>query len=296
MIQVGDFEITRIEEAILHEATALFSQWDDAVLAEHRELLVPHFFDASANAFNVSFHSYLLRRPGQTILIDTCAGNDKPRPASPRFDRLHTPFLERLAAAGVTPEQVDTVICTHLHVDHIGWNTRLSRGAWVPTFPKARYVFSRVEVAARDPEQGAAAKPSETHLPFIDSVRPVLLAGQATLVAGDEQITEEIDLVPVPGHAPGQFAVRLRAQGREILFAADVLHQPVQIYRPDWNSKYCEDPAVAAATRRRLLDACADRACLVLPSHFCFPYGGNVVRRGGGFDFLPAAEDLNPSL
>src|SRR3990170_8194770 len=283
MLSIAGVAVTRVEEVILHEATTLFAEWTDEKLEQHRDVLLPHCFDPGANAFYASIHSYLVKTPRQMILIDTCGGNDKPRPASPRFDHLNTPWLDRLRAAGATPEAIDTVICTHLHIDHVGWNTRLVDGKWVPTFPNARYVFPRIEVEWRDPNRGAANRPAPANLPFLDSVLPILEADQAVLVEGNERWTEEIDFMPTPGHAPGQMAVRLRAGGEEVIFIADVMHQPVQIYHPTWNAKYCEDQELAPRTRRRMLEYCADHNSLVLPAHFCFPHGGHIRRRGEGF-------------
>jgi glyoxylase-like metal-dependent hydrolase (beta-lactamase superfamily II) len=295
VLALGDVTVTRVEEVILHEATSLFAEWTDDMLQRHEDVLLPHCFDTANNAFFVSIHSYLVKTPKQTILIDTCGGNDKPRPASPRFDRLNTPWLERLKTAGASPEQIDTVICTHLHIDHVGWNTRLENGKWVPTFPAARYVFPRAEVEARDPKRGAANKPEAMNLPFVDSVLPILEAGRATLVEGDERWSDEIDFMPTPGHAPGQMAVRLRAGGEEVIFIADVMHQPVQIYHPTWNAKYCENQELAPRTRRRMLDYCADHGSLVLPAHFCFPHGGHIRRNGDGFVYAPSARNVNPT-
>lgn len=294
MLSIGVFEITRVEEVVLHEPTTLFAGWTDEVLERHRDLLVPNFFDAKAHAFYASIHSYLIKTPDKTILIDTCGGNDKPRPASPRFDHLNIPWLDRLKAAGATPEQVDTVICTHLHVDHVGWNTRLVDGQWVPTFPNAQYVFPRVEVEWRDPTRGAADKPPATHHVFLDSVLPILDAGKAVLVEGNEKWTDEIDFMPTPGHAPGQMAVRLRAGGEEVVFVADIMHQPVQVYHPEWSSKFCENPELATKTRLRMLNYLAENKSLFFPAHFGFPHGGYVSRRGDGYAFTPSERDPNP--
>lgn len=293
MITVGDCTITRVEEVVLDEATSLFAGWTEDHLERHRELMVPHCYNVQTNAFFASIHSYLLKTPDRTILIDTCGGNDKPRPASPRFHMLNIPWLERLKAAGAAPEDIDEVICTHLHVDHVGWNTRLENGEWVPTFPNARYVFPRIEVEWRDPLRGAKDKPPATHHVFLDSVKPILDAGKAVLVEGNEKWSDAIDFIQTPGHAPGQMALRLRTGGREVLFIADVMHQPVQIYHPEWSSKYCEDPEVANKIRKRILDYCADNNCLVFPAHFGFPHGGYIGRRDGGYRYTPLDGDPN---
>lgn len=293
MFTIGDCTITRVEEIVLDEQTTLFAGWNEEAFARHRALMVPNFYNTRTNAFFASIHSYLLKIGGRTILIDTCGGNHKERPASPRFHLLDIPWLERLKAAGAEPGEVDTVICTHLHVDHVGWNTRLADGEWVPTFPNARYVFPRVEVEWRDPKRGGADKPPATHGIFNDSIKPILDANMAVLVEGDERWTEEIDFMPAPGHAPGMMAVRVRTGGEEVLFVADIMHQPVQVYHPDWSSKYCEDPAVATVTRKRFFDYCAETKCLTFPSHFGVPHGGYIERRGTGYGLRLLDGDIN---
>jgi glyoxylase-like metal-dependent hydrolase (beta-lactamase superfamily II) len=291
MLVIGELEISCIEEVVLDEPTTLFAEWKSEILEQHRGLLVPRCFDPAANAFKASIRSYLVKTPRQTILIDTGAGNDKPRPAAMRFDHLETPYLDRLKRAGATPEQIDLVICTHLHVDHIGWNTRLVEGRWVPTFPNAKYVLPRIEVEARDPARGAANRPPATHLPYQDSVQPIIDAGLAVLVEGSERLSDGLMLMPTPGHAPGQMAVQMRSHGQEVMFVADVMHQPIQIYFPAWNSKFCENPELAARTRRLVLDHCAAHGSLMLPTHFNYPLGGTISRDGDGFAFSPARED-----
>ncbi len=288
MIRIGGVEIRRIEEVMLLEPTSVFAQWHKEIADEHWDWLGPNFYDPKAEAFVISVHTWLVKARERIILVDTGAGNDKERPASPRFHRLRTPFLARLREAGVSPADVDLVICTHLHVDHVGWNTRLVDGRWVPTFPNATYVMSRVEIEARDPRRRAANKPEANRQPFLDSVLPILEAGKARIVEGNERLTDQIDLMPIPGHAPGQMAVRLRSRGEEALLVADAMHQPIQVYYPGWNSKYCEDPDLARKTRRRVLDYCAERGNLMCPVHFGPPYCGRVVRRDAGFAFVPS--------
>jgi len=289
MIQLGDVEIRRIEELMVLEPTATFAGWQRHVAAE-QPWLVPNYYDAAADAFVTSIATWLVKTPEHTIIIDTGSGNHKDRPLSPRFNQLDTPYLARLKAAGVEPKDVDLVLLTHLHVDHVGWNTVRSGERWVPTFPNATYVMSRIEREWRDPARTTATRPAAADLPFLDSVLPVIEAGQAKLVEGNETVADGIDLMPTPGHAPGQMAVRIRSRGEEALFIADVMHQPIQIYYPDWNSKYCEDQTLAPVTRRRVLDYCADTGCLMLPAHFGAPFCGRVVRKGDGFAFVPSAQ------
>jgi glyoxylase-like metal-dependent hydrolase (beta-lactamase superfamily II) len=287
MIKIGDIEVHRIEEHIIYEPMNLFPDFRPEGLRENLPWLVPHYYDTQREMFPTSIHSWLLKTPDNIILIDTCGGNGKTRPVSPRFHLLNTPYLDRLKAIGVTPEEVDYVILTHLHIDHVGWNTRLENGRWVPTFPNAQYIMSRIERDAQDPTRGAKDKPEGVNLPFIDSVQPILDAGMERLVEGNETLFPGIDLIPIPGHTPGMMAIRVRSGGEEALFAGDIAHQPIQVALPDWSSKYCADPQQSAATRRRIFGYCAEQGCLMLPVHFGWPYCGRIVRRGNGFAYLP---------
>ena len=289
MLPLGDFKITRIEEMALAEPTALFAEWTPEI-GKQNPWFDQRYYDEEAQTFVISVHSWLVKTPNQTILIDTSGGNGKERPASPRFANLNTPFLERLQAAGATPEDVDLVLLTHLHVDHVGWNTRLVDGRWVPTFPNATYVMPWVEVEWRDPKRGAADKPPATHFTFNDSIQPILDSGKAKLVEGNETVADGVDLMPIPGHAPGQMAVRLRSRGEEALFIADAMHQPIQVHYPEWNSKFCEDQELARKTRATLLAYCADHNSLICPGHFGAPYCGYVRRSGSGYVFVPSEQ------
>jgi glyoxylase-like metal-dependent hydrolase (beta-lactamase superfamily II) len=287
MIRVGDVEIRRVEEILLREPSSIYAEWHRDAPAEFRAWTGPNNYDAAADAFIVSIHSWLVRVNGQVILIDTCGGNCKERPNSPRFHHLDIPFLARLKAVGVAPEDVDLVICTHLHVDHVGWNTQLVDGSWVPTFPNATYILSRVECGARDPKQGDPKTPPGLVQPYLDSVVPVIEAGQVRLVDGTETLLDGVDLIPTPGHSPGQMAVRVRSKGEEALFIGDVTHQPIQVTNPGWNSKYCEDKAKSKDTRFGILEHCAETRCLMLPAHYAAPHYGRVTRKGDRFTFIP---------
>ena len=289
MIKVGRFEIAPVEEIVVDEPSSLFPDWDPAVLEEVGAWYDEAYYDADRDVFFSTIQSWLVRDGATTMLIDTCSGNAKPRSAFPRFDRLDEPYLERLAQAGASPEDIDLVILTHLHVDHVGWNTRLVDGRWRATFPNATYVMTGIERDARDPERGAASAPPERTVPFQDSIRPIL-DGEALvdIVRGDEaDYRPGVSFQPVPGHAPGMMAVRLEDQGQQALFVADVIHQPIQALRPEWSSKYCEDKPLAVDTRRRVLEQAAETGCLVLPSHFGGSHCGYVRRDGAGYVWEP---------
>ncbi|MFT6676938.1 MAG: glyoxylase-like metal-dependent hydrolase (beta-lactamase superfamily II) [Sulfitobacter sp.] len=290
MIRIGRFEIERVEEVMLREPKALFSQWDESRVDEIRDWFVGDYYDPEDGSFATSIHTWLVRDGDTTILIDTCGGNDKPRPASPRFDMLDLPFLDRLAAKGVPPESVDYVLLTHLHVDHVGWNTKLENGTWVPTFPNAKYVMTQIERDWRDPERGAKGKAEAPTYPFTDSVKPILdSAVEVEIVQGDEiGYLPGIDFVPVPGHAPGMMGIKLQDGDEQALFIADVMHQPIQVYNPAWSSKYCESPEMATKTRANILEHAAETGCLILPAHFGGSHCGYIRRKGTGYIYEPS--------
>lgn len=287
MIRIGDVVISRVEETLLREDTSLFAEWTPEMAPAYRELVKPGLYDTEAKAFIVSVHSWLVRANGKTIVIDTCGGNCKERPNSPRFHRFNFPFLDRLQAAGAAPQDVDYVICTHLHVDHVGWNTTLVDGEWVPTFPNATYIISRAENDACDASKTGHEVPAWLLGPYLDSVKPVIEAGQVKFVEGNEQLLDSVDLMPTPGHSPGQMAVRVCSGDDEALFVGDVTHQPLQVLNPAWNSKYCQNAAGARDTRMRVFEYCAERNCLMLPAHYARPHYGRVSRKGDSFTFLP---------
>src|SRR5947207_988853 len=240
-IKVGAATITRIEESYEpnFDPVMFFADWRPEILDEHRGWMVPNHFDPATGLLKLSIHSWLIKIGGRTILIDTCVGNHKERPTRPKWHRLETAYLARLAAAGVKPEEIDMVMCTHLHVDHVGWNTKLDNGRWVPTFPKAKYVFSKTDydyflAIDRDPQKGPAIGGA-----LRDSVLPIVEAGLCQMVDGAQAIEEHLSLEPAPGHTPGHFVVKLDSQSKAAFFCGDVIHHAIQVYHPHWNSFAC---------------------------------------------------------
>jgi glyoxylase-like metal-dependent hydrolase (beta-lactamase superfamily II) len=237
-------------------------------------------------------HTWLIRSQGAIILLDTGAGNGKERPYAPAYAHHDTAYLDNLRAAGVSPEDVDIVINTHLHVDHVGWNTRLEGRDWVPTFPNARYLICEPDFLFWDPVRTPRPPGDGNQNVFEDSVRPVQRAGLVDLWAGQHRINSELVLQAEPGHTPGSSVLRLQSSGAGALFVGDILHSPAQIGDPDVNSCFCEDPAMARATRRRLLAEAADRSLLVFPGHFGGHSACRVDDDGGGAFIIRDWADL----
>jgi glyoxylase-like metal-dependent hydrolase (beta-lactamase superfamily II) len=281
----------RIGRAVEHEGPFVrpedfFPDWDPTVLDETREWLGP-VIDPASGLMILSFHAFVLRTARHTILIDTCMGNDKERPLRPVGHRRATDFTASLAAAGARPEEVDFVMCTHLHWDHVGWNTRLQDGRWVPTFPNARYVIARREYEHMDALH-ARGDASMHSLAFADSVLPVVRAERAVLVDDDyalEDGRDKVWLESCPGHTPGNVVINVRSQGERGVFPGDVLHSPLQVARPQWSSRACDDPAMASASRKKFVEQHAETGSVVMPAHFMAPSAGRIVRRGRALAF-----------
>jgi glyoxylase-like metal-dependent hydrolase (beta-lactamase superfamily II) len=213
------------------------------------------------------------------MIVDTCLGNDKTGRGVPTWNELHGPFLRDLAAAGFARESIDTVMCTHLHVDHVGWNTMLVDGKWVPTFPNARYLMGRVEFDYwRDQQTN-----QELQVVFADSVKPVFDAGLVDLVEIDHKISPEVSFVPTLGHTPGHVSVRISSKGEEALITGDFVHHPCQMARPEWAATVDYDQTASTKTRREVFGRLAGTPTLVIGTHFAGPTAGRVVRDGNAF-------------
>ena len=283
---IGAATITRVEELIgvtSHTCEQYFPNFERDVLKRHMDWVAPNHYDAQRDRLVTSVHSWLIRLGGQTILIDTCGGNHKDRLWSRRFHQLDTPYLARLRAAGAAPEDVDMVLCTHMHADHVGWNTQLRDGRWVPTFPNAKYLFSRTDDAYWDQRKNPAMATDERHMAYEDSVLPVVQSGQAVLVDDGYDITSRISVEAAPGHSPGHVVFKLADQGRRAVFCGDVIHHALQVYAPHWTHFADEWPADAVKSRRRLLEACAEHNALLFPIHFGAPHVVGIERGPQGF-------------
>jgi glyoxylase-like metal-dependent hydrolase (beta-lactamase superfamily II) len=273
--RIGAVKITRIVEI---EATGGMSRIiPDATRDRVREInwLYPHFADEEGR-MRGAIHSLVVETPDRKILVDTCVGNDKER-AVPAWNKLQTQFLKDLETAGYAVPSIDTVLCTHLHIDHVGWNTKLVDGKWVPTFPHAQYLFGEKEfehwtrTEPRDSPQGKV---------LIDSVLPIVDAGLHTLVQSDEQLCPEIRLIPSPGHTPGHVSVMIESEGESALITGDFLHHPCQMAHPEWSSAPDVDPIQSTATKRNMFKRFEESPTLIIGTHFATPTAGYLKKDG----------------
>lgn len=274
---VGNVRITQIIESKTIGGTRFILPQVGPDDVQALPWLMPEFASPEGR-LKMSIHALLLETPTRRIIVDTCLGNDKQGRLVPIWNNLQTPFIENMTAAGFAPESIDTVLCTHLHVDHVGWNTKLVDGQWVPTFPKARYVFGQHEY-----DYWKTHSDTDSHIAvFNDSVKPIGDAGLADLVSSDAQLSDEITLIPTPGHSPGHVSVHIRSAGEEALLTGDAAHHPVQMAHLDWSSTADADPVQSAVSRRALFSRFADTPTLVIGGHFG---AGLIKREGDAFRF-----------
>jgi glyoxylase-like metal-dependent hydrolase (beta-lactamase superfamily II) len=280
--QIGQVAVTQVVESETPTSPKFLFDDPPPDLVSRHDWLRPHFAN-DAGRLLVSIHCFVIESAGRRIVVDTCVGNDKPR-AYPGWHALTGPFLDDLARAGFAAETIDTVLCTHLHVDHVGWNTRWDGSRWVPTFVNARYLFARTEWEHWDRESRShGADPADDVIG--DSVRPIVDAGLADLVDTDHRLTDEVWLEPTPGHTPGHVSVRIRSDGHEAVVTGDLMHHPIQCSEPDRPVRFDHDPDAARATRRRFLACCARDRSVVLGTHFAQPTAGRVVAAGDAWRF-----------
>lgn len=275
LCKIGQVEVWRILDwhGLFRTPEDLFPNAPGDV-ARIVEDLAPGSVDAASGQLILPVQGFLLKTPSHVILIDACVGNHKTVRFGDWDGRQDGRFLAGLMAAGVTPDDVDVVMCTHLHVDHVGWNTRLENGRWVPTFANATYLFPDADVAHYDADPGEM---------YTESVLPVIAAGQAERVGPEHSLGPEVSLLPTPGHTPGHVSVRIRSGGAEALITGDAIHSSAQCAHPGWHFRYDTEAERAVASRRLLLETAAETGCCVLGSHFTLPSLGRVRARGEVF-------------
>ncbi|MBE0624036.1 MAG: MBL fold metallo-hydrolase [Burkholderiales bacterium] len=281
--QLGDIAIQRIVESICtgFEPLSFFPGSTSEDWSRHRSWMEPRALDPVSGNLVLTIQAFLVRTRHHVILVDTCVGDHKSRPQRPfwHMQKFNT-FLPRLAAAGVNPEDVDYVMCTHLHGDHVGWNTQLRDGRWVPTFPNAKYIFAQREWDSFEELHRRNPQPQ-----FLDSVLPVVEARQAQLVGSEFSLDDEVWLEPTPGHTPGHVCVHLASRGAHAVITGDCIHSPVQCVELGWTMRADADPALASATRLGFLERYCDSGVIVCATHFPEPSIGRIIRRENAFWF-----------
>lgn len=289
-LRLGAWTLDRIEElrGAVRTPAAMFPGWDPGILAGRGWLFPQHL---ASGRYVASVGGWLLRGHGRTVLLDTGVGTGKPRPSHPRYDRFASPFLHRLAELGVSPDDVDTVVLSHAHVDHVGGTTTPDGSGWRLTFPAARHLIGQGELEDAQRKADATSADTDDGLIFADSIAPVLAAGRLDSVLLPTPIAPGLTMEWAPGHTLGHAMVRLASDGVEALFTFDVMHSVLQVLRPDWNTCFCEHPEVAAATRIRVLAEAARRRLLLFPTHFGHAGPFRVAAAGDGFrpEFLAMA-------
>ena len=275
---VGRVKITRIVEIAATGGTRFILP--QATPEENQKIswLAPHYATPEGR-LKMNVQSWIVETPARKIIVDTCIGNGKSNRSMPIWNNLDKPYLDDLAAAGAPAGAIDTVLCTHLHVDHVGWNTKLVNGQWVPTFANARYIFGRTEYD----HWAAHSTEGEHKAVFEDSVQPIVAAGLADLVNSDHRICDEVSLIPTPGHSPGHMSVLIRSDGAEALLTGDVAHNPCQMAHPGWSSTVDSDPIQSVETRKMLFSRFADTPTLVFGGHFD---PGHLVHDGEAFRLI----------
>jgi glyoxylase-like metal-dependent hydrolase (beta-lactamase superfamily II) len=275
---IGKVRITKVVELETVGSTRFILPLASREEIQKLPWLIPHFATEEGR-LKMSIHSLVVETPSRRIVVDTGLGNDKQGRNVPTWNNRDGPFLDTMTAAGFPPDSIDTVLCTHLHVDHVGWNTRLVDGTWVPTFANARYLFGKIEYEHWRDHSDTPDKKAV----FADSVKPIVDAGKAELIASDARLTDEISMIPTPGHSPGHMSIHIRSDGEEGLLTGDVAHHPCQMAHLDWSSTADSDPIRSAETRRALFARFADRPVLVIGGHY---NAGHVRREGDAFKFV----------
>jgi len=293
---VGNVKISQIVEQVIPEGLPglMPEATPEALLTI--PWLYPEFITGKGDP-SFSLHAFILDTPTKRIMVDTCIGNEKDLKISPIWDQMQTDFLQKMVAAGFPPESIDVVVCTHLHLDHVGWNTIKVDGRWQPTFPNARYLFGRVDyefMQATHSNQNADEAWRECNAAVErESVQPVIDAGLVDLVEVDHEITNDVALTPTTGHTPGHVSIVIRSSGDMAVITGDCVHHPCQLAKPDWGTTVDDDPDMSRKTRWRLFNDAAESGCLVLGTHWTGAGGGQVVRDGDAFrlEFEPTVSD-----
>jgi glyoxylase-like metal-dependent hydrolase (beta-lactamase superfamily II) len=284
-VRIGDADLWEVEE-IAHKKPLSEMTIDEALIASLPDWLFPTFIDAERQ-FDIVTRSWILIVEGRVVVIDPCTGNGREFPDFPPAHMLDTPYIERFAATGIRPEDVDFVFCTHLHMDHCGWNTVLRDGKYVPTFPNAQYVMVQRELDRWDPRQPGHVPIPQNAGTFENSILPVLEAGLARIVGDMSTICPGVEVEPSYGHTVGHSTLHVSSGSKEAYFVGDVFHHPLEMVHPDLDDHTSEDFGLLQVSRRRLIETCLRKDALIVPAHFWCPFGGHLHQGADGLVFEP---------
>jgi len=291
----GDISVTKVLDGTENfKATMAFPGVDLEHFHQNYDWIHP-FYHFDSESIIISTHSYIIKTPAFTAVVDTCIGNDKNRKGSgplfktnkgvlSQWNNRNSPYLDKLIESGIDPSEVDYVMCTHMHADHVGWNTKLEDGHWVPTFPNAQYLFSQIELDGMLEQTG---NPFDEYLALVyeDSVLPIIQSGQSVVIDSDFDLGKGINLLPTPGHSPGHYCIELKAKNASGILTGDVLHNPIQVAYPKWTTMFCEDKEKANETRMKLVDDLTDSNIIVFAAHFSGTTAGKIVSDSKGTKF-----------
>ena len=283
-LQIGDVTITSIIErdGPWRRPADMFPAYDSEVGLEHLKTIEPETYDPATGMMRVTYQTFVVRTPKHLVLVDTCTGEDKGYGPPMDFDKQ--PWLDNFKKAGLSFEAITHVFCTHLHIDHCGWNTRLVNGRWVPTFPNAKYVFHKDEYAYWEQATKEGRNPPGNVWTY--NCRPIVEAGQALLVDSTYQLDDTFTLTPTPGHSPRHVCVNITSKGQRAVVTGDMMHHPLQCREPEWSTIFCADRAEAALSRRAFLNRVCDTPTVLLPIHFPYPTAGLIKPWGkNAFDW-----------
>jgi glyoxylase-like metal-dependent hydrolase (beta-lactamase superfamily II) len=278
--KIGDVKVSRIVESEgPWDGTFLLPNATRDNMKKERDWLYPTFSDEKGK-LQMSIHSLVIESQGKRIIVDTCIGNDKVR-SNPVWNKLQLPFLDDLRKIGYPRETIDHVICTHLHIDHVGWNTMLKDNKWVATFPNAKYLVGGTEWDFFSRSEDPFLKD-----PIDDSVRPVMAEGRVDLIDENHRITDEVWIESTPGHTPGHFSIRIGSKGEDAVITGDLMHHPIQCRYPEWDDNFDNDGPMAKKTRREFCERYADTKTLVFGTHFAMPAPGKIIRKDDSYRFV----------
>lgn len=283
-VQIGDVTITSIIErdGPWRRPVDMFPAYDAELGQEHLKTLEPEAYDVASERMIITYQTFVVRTPKHVVLVDTCTGEDKGYPPPMDFDKA--PWLDNFNKAGLSFEDIDYVFCTHLHIDHTGWNTRLVDGRWVPTFPNAKYIFHKDEYAYWEQATKEGRNPPGNVWSY--NCRPIVEAGQALLVDDAFELDETFSLIPTPGHSPHHMCVNIVSKGQRAVVTGDMMHHMLQCRVPEWSTIFCTDREQAVQSRRRFLAEVCDTPTVILPIHFPCPTAGLIKPYGkNGFDY-----------